>query len=319
MFAGLRTFVVVQALLQQCLVPNASLSPPPSIRNGQHMAWNVSAETEMEYQARVCSERCNGTTKVLVVHEQQCGQCLPCTCEPFCHIEGTCCLNLDESWPPAPANLQRSACLSRPVGRRLMNPSLTFVQHCDPSFPLSHPSYHLCAPSDLLPMRPDTKIPVTSLITNVTYLNEHCAACNYDNSDVGIWPMLCIHNQYLYDALTDNEYNYRSLQFPELCGTRPDFYHMNITNDHYHKCILNTMTSPTSSRAATSLDIGCQTITKAWSECSERAKYHLIRHWARGWLSVTTTRRPHRPLPTSSAPFATALKCGASTQPSAIF
>jgi hypothetical protein len=71
----------------------------------------------------------------------------------------------------------------------------------------------------------------------VTYVNEHCAACNYDNASVLAWVVQCVHNQYLYDAVTDDEYIDRSLHLPDTCGVQPIIRHVNITDgDSYHGC-----------------------------------------------------------------------------------
>lgn len=200
------------------------------------MAWNVSWEAETQYQARVCSDRCNGTIKVNAVPEERCAQCLPCTCQPSCRLEGTCCPDVDQPWPPAPASFNRSSCFNAPVGRRMMTPSVIFVHRCDPAFLTDHPTYDLCAPPDTLPKRPDTHIPVTSLTTKVTYVNQHCAVCNYDNDSVVEWRMVCAHNQFLYNVTTDDEYNERGLQLSDVCGARPVLNHTDITKDDYHKC-----------------------------------------------------------------------------------
>jgi hypothetical protein len=78
-------------------------------------------------------------------------------------------------------------------------------------------------------------LPVTSILTNVTYANRHCAACNYDNESVVKWRVECEHSQELYDAYSDEEYGRRALQRPELCGVVKPAKER-LSDSAYHIC-----------------------------------------------------------------------------------
>ena len=52
----------------------------------------------------------------------------------------------------------------------------------------------------------------------LTYRNVYCARCNDDGEDVVQWTMKCRHNQYLYDTLSDRQYDLKALQLPRICG-----------------------------------------------------------------------------------------------------
>ena len=159
-------------------------------------------------QGDLCPERCNGTQLVNRMVTSRCMQCAPCTCLLFCETHGTCCPQVGEAWrPPA---LERSECRLDYDKVRVLH-----VLACHPHFPPGH-TRDLCE-SRSSPRRRDTLIPVTSTVTNVTYANIHCAECNHDNQSVVPWTVVCRHNQHLYPAVNDTQYDDLALRHPDIC------------------------------------------------------------------------------------------------------
>ncbi|KAK7108888.1 uncharacterized protein [Littorina saxatilis] len=188
--------------------------------------WNKSRETGEEFHNRVCHHRCHGPSgSDSPADSEECLRCFPCTCEPYCDREGTCCPQEGQDWVP-PAT-ERSQCL---VDFDEMSARVLSVVKCHPDFPAENDERELCE-SKTLPRRRDTVLPVTSNSSFVTYTNMHCAACNHDNEDLAEWGVRCLHNQYLYDAMNDTDYDERAIQLPDLCGftrnplVRPADYH----------------------------------------------------------------------------------------------
>jgi hypothetical protein len=198
--------------------------------------WDPNRHTATQYQDALCPTRCARTIK-LSDRRLSCTTCFPCSCDPDCRREGTCCpqAHSDHHWPPDPSKLQRSICTRAPFGQPIILPHVVFVVACDPAFPTDHASRHLCRDPKLLPLRLDTRIPVTSLITQVTYANSYCAACNYDDEYVVTWRLRCRHNLNLSMSVSDADYDQRAVQSPASCGVRPTG-HKDIHERHYHQC-----------------------------------------------------------------------------------
>ncbi|KAK7111809.1 hypothetical protein V1264_011382 [Littorina saxatilis] len=173
--------------------------------------WDNDRETAIEFQNRLCHERCNGTRHASPAYSEECWRCFPCTCSSYCDKEGTCCPQVGLDWvPPA---IDKAECRHDFVEK---NVGVLQVVKCHRAFPPGN-ERDLCE-SKTLPRRRDTVLPVTSNDSFVTYVNAHCAACNYDDEEAVEWGVRCLHNQYLYDAMNDARYDDSAIHMPDLCG-----------------------------------------------------------------------------------------------------
>lgn len=228
--------------------------------------WKPDAVSAEAFQGTVCPTRCNGTEKVNFPSSFRCLQCFPCSCASSCAKEGTCCPLDGHQWSPPP--VERVQCKPNVGSENILH-----VVACDPDFPSSE-TRTLCQ-SKSLPRRRDTILPVTSTVSGVTYANKYCAMCNRDAESVVEWNTTCLHNQYLYNATNDTQYDERAMQMPHVCH----FAKSDSSIDH-HRCDPAFYTQNA---------ISACNVTGRWAEAKEHVREACERpDWSRGALVSVT-------------------------------
>ena len=133
----------------------------------EYVSW-AKRQALHEYRDNVCPIRCtaNGDKvyETSIEFVGKCIRCFQCSCDPWCHITGTCCPMQGEPWDLPYTN--RSVCFNTTVGR-LQELSVLLVAQCQNDYS-NETIKHMCEDYTNLELTKENYLPVTSFRTKVS-------------------------------------------------------------------------------------------------------------------------------------------------------